>query len=140
MSVLTEVDHKAAGLDLLEANAALAVYDGKLPDSATDVTPPFVLVYTVIEWPNGDPAQSLSGESATCLTYWYCHCVGSTDTASLVVAAQVRRSLLDVRPVVAGRVCDLIRFEASLPPQRDEVLRRAVFDTVVVYKLQTRPA
>jgi hypothetical protein len=135
----TEVDHKAAGLALLQANTNLVVYDGRLPDSVTDVAPPFVLVYTFCEWPDRDEAQSLSGESGTCVVTWYCHCVGSSDTASLVVAGQVRTALLDQRPTIAGRSVDRIRFVSSLPPQRDETLRRAVLDTVAVYQLQTRP-
>lgn len=139
MSALTEVDHKQAGLGLLAANPVLTVYDGQLPDAATDLTPPFVLVYTFCEWPDADPAQSLSAESGTCVTTWYCHCVGASDTASLVVAAQVRASLLDQRPAVAGRSVDLIRMVSSLPPQRDEALRRVVMDTVTVYELRTRP-
>jgi hypothetical protein len=139
MSVLTEVDHKAAGLALLQGNAALTVYDGRLPDAATDVTPPYVLVYTFVEWPDADPAQSLNAASGTCVVTWYCHCVGSSDYASLVVAGQVRSSLLDQRPAITGRSVDLIRMVSSLPPQRDETLRRAVMDTVVVYQLQTRP-
>ena len=139
MSAPVEVAHKAAGLTLLQANTNLVVYDGRLPDSATDIAPPYVLVYTVVTWPDADRAQGLDGLSGTCVTYWYCHCVGASDTASVVVAGQVRSSLLDQRPVIAGRSCDLIRFEASQQPVRDEALRRPVFDTVHVYRLQTRP-
>lgn len=139
MSVLTEVDHKAAGLTLLQANAALTVYDGALPAAETDVAPPYVLVYTFVEWPPGDAAQGLDGESRTCVVTWYCHCVGGNDTASTVVAAQVRASLLNQRPTIPGRSCDLIEQVQSLPPARDETLRRVVMDTVAVYQLRTRP-
>lgn len=140
MSAPTEVDHAAAGLALLEAHPDLVVYDGRLPDAATDITPPYVLVYTHVEWPAGGGEQSLSGESGTCVTTWYCHCVGSSAVASTVVAGLVRVALLDQRPTIAGRVCDLIRMVQVLPPYRDETLRRPVLDTVAVYQLKTRPA
>jgi hypothetical protein len=138
MTAPTEVDHKAVGLALLTA-AGLTVYDGKLPDSATDVAPPYVLVYTFAAWPDADGAQGLDGLSGTCVVTWYCHCVGGNDTAALVVAGRVRAALLDQRPTIAGRSVDMIRHMSSLLPDRDEALRRSVIDHVHVYQLQTRP-
>jgi hypothetical protein len=135
-----EADHAEAGLALLAAVPALTVYDGALPGSATDVLPPYVLVYTTVEWPDGDEDNSLDGLSGTCVTRWYCHCVGGTAAAARAVANQVRSALLDVRPPVPGRNCNLIRQDSALPPARDESLARVVMDAVVVYRLETRPA
>lgn len=134
-----EADHAEAGLALLQANAALTVYDGALPADKTDLNPPWVLVYTTVEWPEADPNNGLDGRSGTCTARWYCHCVGSNAAAARAVTHQVRSSLLDVRPTVTGRVCGLIRQESAVPPQRDESLGRVVMDAVVVYRLETRP-
>ena len=138
MTAPTEVDHKTALLTLL-AGAGPPVYDGKLPDSATDVTPPYLLVYTFFAWPDGDPAQSLDGTSGTCVVTQYVHCVGSNDTAALVVAGLARQVLLDQRPTIPGRTVDMVRHMTSLLPDRDETLRRSVIDHLHVYQLQTRP-
>lgn len=138
MTAPTEVDHQVAVMALL-AGAGPPIHEGKLPDSATDVTPPYILVYAFFAWPDADPAQGLDGLSGTCVLTLYLHCVGSNDTAALAVGGLARTALLDKRPTIAGRSVGLIRHISSPLPDRDETLRRAVVDHVHVYQLQTRP-
>lgn len=137
---VAEVAHQQAGLELLRDNANIAaVYDGALPGSVDELELPYVLVYTTVEWPNGDPGNSLDGRSGTCLTTWYVHAVGANAVASLAISGQARSSLLDVRPTISGRQCGLIRQESTQPTRRDETLGQVVQDTVTVYTLRTRP-
>jgi len=139
VSDLLDDAHARAGLDLLEANAALTVFDGVVDSPTPD--PPFVLVYTTVEWLSGPDAManSLDHLSETCRVTWVCHCVGLTAAASRAVVMQVRSSLLDQRPVIAGRVCGLISQTDVQAPVRDETTGRLVMDTVVTYELLTAP-
>lgn len=139
MTDLLDELHAQAGLDLLEANAALVVFDGKVPDPTPN--PPYVLVYTVVEWPSGDGgfANALDHLSVTCRTTWYCHCVGLTAAAARAVGMQVRSSLLDKRPTIAGRECGLIAQIETVPPQRDETTGRLVMDAIGVYQMTSAP-
>jgi hypothetical protein len=124
-----------AGLNLLRADIgppALVVFDG--PVSAGQ-QPPYVRVYTHIEWPADDPNNALDGVSGRAVVRWYCHCVGSNDTAARAVAQRVRTQLLDKRPAVAGMVPGMIRHEQSIPPVPDETTGVPVLDTVNVYRL-----
>lgn len=142
MSDLFDEEHAQAGLLLLRANPALGpnrVFDGKVPDPTP--TPPYVVVYSVVEWPSGDVgiANSLDHFSVTCRTTYYCHCVGLTAAAARAMGMQVRSSLLDVRPVVAGRVCNLIEQTETVPPQRDESTGKLVMDAIGVYSFASAP-
>lgn len=139
--MILEVAHAQAGHDLLIANASLTVYIGNLPPSVTTVTPPYVLVYTTVEFlaAGEDRARGIDGLASTCLTTWYCHCVGSTEVASIAVSGQVRASLLNVRPTVAGRICDRIAQVSASPINPDEALGTSVFDVLAIYELETRP-
>jgi hypothetical protein len=128
--------HAQAGLALLNANPDLAgiVYDDeKVPPGATR----YVRVFTHIERPRGHQGNRLRGTSDTFVTRWYCHCVGINDTSARAVAMQVRSSLLDVRPTIAGRSCDKIIQEAAQPPRRDEKASPLIVDLVQVYRLTT---
>lgn len=136
MSLLDQA-HAAAGIDLLRANAALRVHDGVVPGGQE--APPYVLVYTHIEWPKRDPDNALDGSSGTCVVRWYCHQIGANAAAARAVGDQVRSTLLDVRPTIAGRVCERIEQEAAVPPVREETLGPVVMDAVAVYALRTRP-
>lgn len=130
--------HANAGLTLLAANLALTVHDGAVP--AGSEAPPYVVVYSHVEWPNGEPDNGLEGTSGTCVVRWYCHAVGATAAAARAVGDQVRTSLLDVQPVIANRSCGRIRQESAQPPIRDESLGPVVMDALTVYVLETRPA
>lgn len=133
--------HAQAGLDLLAANMAtlstpIPVYDGVVPDGATR---PYVLVYTAISRPRNGEGNGLDGRSDAVSVRWICHCVGETQAASRAVGMQVRTALLDVRPTIAGRSCDLIREETVLDPTRDESTGVPVMDQVRTYTLATLP-
>lgn len=137
-----EVAHANAGLDLLRALTApaLTVYEGVLPPNVTSLAPPWVLVYTAVDWPGGDPDNGLDQASLTCVTSWYCYCSGTTGTAVLAVTGRVRGALLDVRPTIAGRVCDRIEQTASEPPRPHEGTGTSVLTALSIYELRTRPA
>ena len=136
---LIEEAHAQAGLNLLEANDALSgrVFDGKVPDG-TD--PPYVQVYRNVAWPRAAVGESLAGLMVTVTTTFTCHCVGESSAAAEAVGMQVRGSLLNQRPVVAGRSCGLIRQDEALPPSRDENTGRLVMDAVRIYSFISVPA
>lgn len=129
--------HARTGLDLLNGAAPLIVYEGEVP--APYPEPPYVLVYTEVSWPDAGDANALDHMSVTCVTRWYCHCVGETEAAARAVGMQVRAALLNVRGAVAGRNCGLIRQVDSSPPGKDETLGTAVFDGVAVYEMTSAP-
>jgi hypothetical protein len=137
-----EVAHADAGLDLLEAVSGLTVYRGKLPPAIATLTPPWVLVYTAVEWPNS--GENLNGgldaRSDSCVVTWYCYCAGTTDSSVLAVTGLVRSALLDVRPTIAGRVCDQIGQVSSEPPRPHEATGSSVLTSLAIYELNTRPA
>jgi hypothetical protein len=141
MSDDVDLLHANAGLNLLAANMAtlaapIPVHDGVVPPNAPR---PYVLVYTTISRPIAADGNALDGRSSAVHVRWICHCVGETQAASRAVGMQVRISLLDIRPTITGRACDLIREETVLDPTRDETTGVAVMDQVRVYTLQTLP-
>jgi hypothetical protein len=140
MADLLEQAHIDAGLGLLRADTGLTVYPGPEGLVPANPSPPYVRVYTSIETPGGTGvADALDGKSATWVTTWICHCVGANEYAAAAIAMRVRSALLDVRPVIAGRSCDLIGKEASQPTQRDSSTGVDVYDRVDVYSLTTGP-
>jgi hypothetical protein len=124
------------GLALLRADLgppALIVFDGKVPDPTP--APPYVLVYTTVEWPDGAPGDSLDGLSGSPVARWTCHCVGGNEIAARAVAQRVRTQLLNQRPTIAGLNLGLIKQEQAAPPTRDETTGSLVMDAVCVYRL-----
>ena len=134
MSDLVDELHAQAGLTLLEATPGLGptrVFDGKVPDPTPE--PPYVLVYTTVDWPRDGIGTALGATQVTITTTYNCHCVGLTAAAARAVGMLVRSSLLNVRPVIPGRDCGPIKQEESLPPQRDESTGRLVMDSISNY-------
>lgn len=131
--------HARAGLDLLEADAALTVYEGGVPSPTPD--PPYVVVYTIVTWPSAleGGANALDHRSVTCHVSWLCHCVGLTAAAARAVGMRVRAALLNQRPTIAGRSCGLIQQDDAQPPTRDESTGRLVIDVMSTYSLYTAP-
>lgn len=121
-----------AALTLLVATGIPVVYDERI---AAELTSRYFRVYTVTERPDDHDGNALIGRSTAWTTRWYVHHVGQNDTAARALAMQSRTALLDVRPVVAGRNCGLIRQESAQPPQRDEHAGPLVIDLVVVYRM-----
>lgn len=137
---MTEQAHANAALALLDADnvpPALVVLDGFVPAATV---PPYVLVYTHVEYLPEGAGNAIDGTSKTAVARFYCHCVGGNAIAARAVAQRVRAALLDIRPTIAGRVCGLIREEQALPPDRDESTGDLVMDAVRVYRLRTDPA
>lgn len=121
-----------AGLNLLRADANLTVFDGSVPDGSV---PPYVLVYTHVEWPDGAPGDALDGLSGSPTIRWICHCVGGNEVAARAVAQRVRTQLLNQRPTIAGLNVGMIRHEQGVPPTRDETTGSPVIDAMNVYRL-----
>lgn len=136
MTDLLDKLHADAGVAFLQANTNLTVHAEKVPDGART---PYVKVYSYTEWPQTGDANALDGRSVTCTVRWYCHCVGATEAAARAVAGQVRESLLNKRPAVAGRSVGLIYQEASTVPRPDESTGTAVYDQVAVYAATSAP-
>ena len=130
-------EHVAAVKALLTAVLADAVYDGEAPSAADPTTPERYVVL----WPdNGDPqAEHLCGTSSTVTMLIQTTAVGKTADQARWVADKVFPALLDVRPTVAGRVCDPIRHDTAQPIRRDDDAG-GWFYAVDVWRLVTRPA
>lgn len=123
-----------AGLALLQADAQLTTFDGAVP---ANTTPPYCVVYTSVARSSEDLDNGANGKSGVWIARWIVHCVGANATAARAVAQRVRTNLLDVRPVIAGLSCGLIRMEGDpLPPERTEVTGGVVMDSVVTYRLR----
>jgi hypothetical protein len=121
-----------AGLNLLRADANLNVLDGSVP---TGTVPPYVLVYTTVEWPDAAPGDALDGLSGSPVVRWYLHCVGGNEIAARGVAQRARTQLLNQRPTIIGLALGLIKQEQALSPVRDETTGKLVMDAVCVYRL-----
>jgi hypothetical protein len=128
--------HAQVALSILTADANQPVYAGVAPDN---VTPPYVLVYTVVEWPDNTDGKSFDGTTSTCVTRWYTHSVGGTDQSTRAIANRVRQLLVNAHPTIAGRSCGFIQQEAALPMVRDETAGSLVQDLAAVYVLTTYP-
>lgn len=123
--------HAQQGLAALIANPnLLAVYDGKVPDSAPF---PYVLVYTRVQWPRDGLGTSLSALQVTATATFTCHCAAESAAAARAVQGQVRSALLNFRPAITGRNCSPIKQDESLDPNRDETTGRLVMDAVSIY-------
>lgn len=124
-----------AGLALLRADTGLVVFDGAVSNPTP--APPYVLVYTTVDWPEDDPGyDALDNRSTHAVVRWICHCVGGDQITSRAVAQRVRTQLLNQRPVIAGMQPGLIKQETpALPPNRDERTGSVVMDSVRTYRL-----
>lgn len=131
------------GLALLQADASLTVYPGGVPNLNPAATPPYVVVYSAVDWPAGAEGDALDGISGSPTVRWICHCVGGgtgampddADTAARAVGQRVRTALLNKRLIVAGLDLGLIRQEpGGGVPTRDESTGVPVMDLVVVYR------
>ena len=132
MTDLLDETHAQVAFGLLAANPNLTnVFDGAVPSPTPD--PPYVLVYSRVAWPRDGIGTSLAGMQVTITTTWTCHCVALNAAAARHVGMQVRASLLNARPVIAGRNCSPIKQDDSVDPTRDETTGRLVMDAVSVY-------
>jgi hypothetical protein len=130
--------HAQAGLALLYADPALTaarVFDSIVPNPMPP--PPWVLVYTDVQWTRDGVGTGLDAAQDTVTTTYTCHCAGLTPIAARVIGMQVRTSLLGVRPTIAGRNCGLIKQSVANAPIRDESLGYAVFDAVLEFDFTT---
>lgn len=137
-------EHADWVLDQLRADAGLTVYDGLVPKLPA---PRYVKVDIFVQTPDGLTAPDkvrLSGDSDVIDMWIYCHCVGGGLNAAMnarAVSGRVRNQLLNVRPVISGRVCFPVRWREGQPAQRNEEIPGSpVMDLVDVYGLTTKPA
>lgn len=132
MTDTIEETHIQVGLSALAGNPALLhvfrdVVDNPTPD------PPYVLVYPVVAWTRDGVGVALDAVQDTITTTFTCHCVGLTPSAAVVVQMQVRSSLLNLRPVIAGRSCGPVKQDDVQPAARDESLSYPVYDAVSIF-------
>jgi hypothetical protein len=132
MTDLLDETHAQVAFGLLAANGNLAahVFDGVVADLTE---PPYVLIYSRVAWPRDGIGTALTGTQVTITTTWTCHCVGLTAAAARAVQMQVRSSLLNFRPVIAGRNCSPIKQVDASDPDRDDTTGRVVMDAVSVF-------
>lgn len=126
-----------AGLDLLRADAAMNLQDGKVADGTEW---PYVLAYGWTSRPEEADSNALDGLSRTIWGRWYLHCVGDTRESASAMAQRAQTQMLDQQltlpshPTVAF---GLIKEEsAQQPTPPDETTGDAVFDAFVVYKVR----
>lgn len=115
-------------------------YDGKVPDG---IKPPYTVVYFTIQTPGGEQAPDavdLVGDSDVINLNIYAHNVGGNAQAARNMSWKVRAALLNVKPVVAGRVCHPIRQVDGAPPVKDESTGTLIMDLADVYRLRSVPA
>lgn len=128
-------------LALLTAIANHTVYDGKVPPNTA---PPYTVVYFTIVTPGGEQAPDavdLVGDSDVTVLKIYTHNVGGNAQAARAVSWKVRTALLNVKPVIAGRVCGKIRYEPDeIAPVKDESTGTLIMDLADVYRLRSVPA
>jgi hypothetical protein len=112
----------------------IGVYDGVSPNHPTP-DPPYVLIYARVSWPRDGLGTALDGLQDTARTTLTCHCVGLTAQAARVVHMQVRGTLLNAKPMIAGRICSPIKDAGAdeTIPVRDESTGRLVVDMVAEY-------
>jgi hypothetical protein len=91
------------------------------------------LGYIQIQWPRDGIGTALDALQRTITATATFHSVGLSAAAARAVDMQVRSSLLNVRPVIAGRNCSPIKQDAAEPPDRDESTGKLVMDAVSVY-------
>lgn len=133
----------AAGIALLRADTSLTVYPGGVPDLTPAAVPPYVVVYSSVEWPPSD-ADALDGVSGTPMARWIVHCLGGgvpgstpedAEIAARAVGQRVRTALLNKRLVVAGLNLGLLRQEQGAGvPTRTDTTGDPVMDLIVVYR------
>jgi hypothetical protein len=89
-------------------------YDGgQVPDEPD-------LPYAVLFMDTGiEGATKLCGDTDEAVHRFQVTSVGLTDDSAVIVADAARSLVLDVRPVVAGRVCGPIRKETTIPVRPD---------------------
>lgn len=132
-------DLATAGLALLTADSQLTVYDGEVTGTADH----YVLVYTFRQLAGAlirPDATRLTGDQRAVDMQLYCHCVGPTAASARAIAGRVEARLLNVRPVVSGRVCHPIRWLEGQPPNRDQSTGPTVMDQVDVYGWTSVPS
>ena len=123
--------HAQVFLAALASNTNLTDFDGKVPDPTPD--PPWVLTYVTVSWPRDGIGTALTAQQVTVTATATCHCVGLNAAAARAVGMQVRSSLLNLKPVIAGRICSPVKQDDSQPPDRDESTGRLVMDQVQVF-------
>jgi hypothetical protein len=123
-----------ACLNLLRApaTAALNVCDGVVPPNTHA---PYVLIYSTTGRPYNAPSNATDGLARTITCRFIVHAVGDTSMSARAVAAQVETFWLNIRPVVAGLNCGLLRQESYQDPVRDETTGVLVMDSISTYTL-----
>jgi len=127
-------------LAMLNAITNHTTYDGVVPPSTP---PPYTVVYFTIMTPDGEQAPdavNLIGNSDVMDLRIYTHNVGGNAQAARAVGWKVRGALLNVKPVIAGRVCAPIRHWDDVPPVKDESTGTLIMDLADVYRLRSVPA
>jgi len=130
-------DHADAVMALLYATPDLTVYpaeDGGPTTVPANAPPNYLSVHMVAD-------KSLGGRLAHRSTRMrmriYCHCVGQDDLAARAVSDLASGALLDVKPVIDGRVCYPIRSEVGSDPRDNEATGATTVTITDTYRLES---
>jgi hypothetical protein len=129
-------EHAAAVLALLDPDPVWTVYaSGQVPAGIDPKATP----YWVVWFTRARPEINFAGVSDAFQARIDLHSVAGNADAAQIGSDRAEALLLDVTPTVTGRVCHKIRWEESLPPQRDESTGVLVMDAIDRYVLLSRP-
>lgn len=140
---MSSPDATAAVLDLLEADANIKVYDGRVPtDPTTGKLPPrpYVVVYGPPDGAGTWAVDSLAGTSRWVDGVVTTTMVGDSAESVRIVAKRVRAALLDVTPDITGRASFPIRHSSGLNVTRDDDVSPPVLYAVDRWLCQSVPA
>jgi hypothetical protein len=129
---VSNADAAAAILALLDADAALKVFDGKVPTNVTTGRLP-ARPYVVL-WSPPIPSatlDTLSGRSGWWELIVTTTVVGDTADSVRIVSRRVREALLDVVPDVVGRESVPIALEGVQPIQADQDVQPPVLYSAI---------
>lgn len=137
--------HANAAFALLDANPVITgrVYVEEVPRPWPE--PPYVVVRAAVSRPQDGAANALGPDSAGKLSVtfrvsWNINCIGETAASARAYGMQVRESLLDIRPTIAGRNCNpIVQDDGTAPAQIDESTGTPVWNLPFVYSLITVP-
>jgi hypothetical protein len=124
------LDHYQAVVGLL-SGLSQTLYEGQVP---TQPSFPYAVLYMDTDT---EATTKLCGGSDQAEFRFQVTSVGLSAVAVRVVADAARSLLVDVRPVVAGRTCQRIRKEFSIPVRPDEDVTLPDSDLHPMYAVDT---
>lgn len=138
---MTSADAAAAFLALLTADTNLTVYDSKVPTDLTTTgklpARPYVVMYAAV---GRSTVFNLAGQSGALEASIQTTVVADSAESCRIAGRRVKAAVLDVVPVIVGRVSYPIRHEDSQPPRADQDVQPPVMYSVDRWYTNSVPA